>query len=1263
MNKSYKTLWSVALGAWVAVPETKKARGKKSKAGLNRGLTRAGVGGVAIALTLSSIPQAAHTACVVRSGGQLVATSKGDICVHNGDINIIIDGKTATQNPATGIIANSNESEIRIEGAGNVKISTGTLDSTTPSSNGISANSGSLVDIAGHLEINAAGKGVEALNSSKIQVNSASIELVGNNSFQPAITINSNSSFESKQGVIINDRNTNNVFFAGAVAIDVAGGGTLNVGGGLEVNSRPVAMQVTGNKSTVNMGSGKFSVSRDAAAALIVSSGGLIYSKGELFIEGSGLNNKGVIVGTDGAMKVDGHLGITLHGEGAQVSGDLEINTASINLTGGTKNSAGLRTIQNGSITSKGDVSIKLEPINGASAANIYGILAQTGSTIEINGNYSSVTSGSGISANNKNTKVYVGSGDITVFSTNTSALRVDDEANISSSGGVALVGTAAGAINGIYATNKGTINIDGLVKTEVTGKGIWSTGDQTSVKIGSLEVVGKNDAGVLAESGSQIVVDNFVKVTTQGPAAVGVHSTGVGSTNKNSSIIQFSGSGSVSTQGVGSDAVRVGSGGRFIAGDVDLRTSGELASGLTVSKLSGMATTNNPDVELESAIIRTSGENADGLQIGALSTAGVMGYVKVGSSLDIETTGLANTRGSAPCRVGAAICVAGDGSYLDGSTMNGNSRVISSGYALQMDTGINVKVELNKTFLSTTGDFSVIEVHGTQHGSINGQAGFTQLKLENSLAEAGSSGLLMNVEGNASLNFHAANTSLVGNVLAASGNELEMRLFNNSNLTGYIEGAKKISFDSSSGWKVTGNSLVQDEINNAGVIEFSTPNSSASGSFKTITVKNYVGQNGWLNINTYLGGDLSPTDKLIIDGGSATGQTTLHVANYDGLGALTIDKGIPVVEVINGATTGLDAFYLNGGVVPGGAYDYTLERNADNGWYLVSKMRSDDPRPVIRPELSLYSVVPSLAVLQGAAVLDTFHERRGGAQGVRNNMPPEGPLWIRMVRHQGTRKSRSVQSIEGNNFKHYTNGVQIGFDLLHKHKFEGWTNDAGLFLAYADSNADVKYVDGSKAGSNDLNGRSVGAYWSGYLDNGAYVDLVGMYTNHTLRSNSMRMLNLSTKGQSTALSIEGGIPFSVNEYWVVEPQVQLRMQRGHLDGTDDKAGIVDFGRIDSLQSRLGVRVAHRSDNGTYWGRLDWLQEMKGKSSTSLSAMSGQHTVSSPSSLHGAALAFSAGIDKQVKPNIYVYGSGGYQHRFRGRGNGYSVSAGIKIEW
>ena len=56
--------------------------------------------------------------------------------------------------------------------------------------------------------------------------------------------------------------------------------------------------------------------------------------------------------------------------------------------------------------------------------------------------------------------------------------------------------------------------------------------------------------------------------------------------------------------------------------------------------------------------------------------------------------------------------------------------------------------------------------------------------------------------------------------------------------------------------------------------------------------------------INTFLGGDGSPSDRLVINGGAATGNTSVHVTNVGGPGAETTGNGIQVVSAINGATT-----------------------------------------------------------------------------------------------------------------------------------------------------------------------------------------------------------------------------------------------------------------------------------------------------------------------------------------------------------------------
>ncbi len=65
--------------------------------------------------------------------------------------------------------------------------------------------------------------------------------------------------------------------------------------------------------------------------------------------------------------------------------------------------------------------------------------------------------------------------------------------------------------------------------------------------------------------------------------------------------------------------------------------------------------------------------------------------------------------------------------------------------------------------------------------------------------------------------------------------------------------------------------------VNNAGVINLTNDQPSSGNSLHdTFTIRgNYMGQNGKLWLHSYLGGDDSPSDKLIIDGGGAAAPQT----------------------------------------------------------------------------------------------------------------------------------------------------------------------------------------------------------------------------------------------------------------------------------------------------------------------------------------------------------------------------------------------------
>ena len=69
---------------------------------------------------------------------------------------------------------------------------------------------------------------------------------------------------------------------------------------------------------------------------------------------------------------------------------------------------------------------------------------------------------------------------------------------------------------------------------------------------------------------------------------------------------------------------------------------------------------------------------------------------------------------------------------------------------------------------------------------------------------------------------------------------------------------------------------------------------------------------------NTVMTGDNAPSDKLVIDGGAATGSTGLRVVNRGGLGAPTLADGILVVQAVNGGTTADHAFSLTQAVEAG---------------------------------------------------------------------------------------------------------------------------------------------------------------------------------------------------------------------------------------------------------------------------------------------------------------------------------------------------------
>ena len=196
----------------------------------------------------------------------------------------------------------------------------------------------------------------------------------------------------------------------------------------------------------------------------------------------------------------------------------------------------------------------------------------------------------------------------------------------------------------------------------------------------------------------------------------------------------------------------------------------------------------------------------------------------------------------------------------------------------------------------------------------------------------------------------------------------------------------------------LNGFSQTVPSVTNAGLVNMGT--GTAPGTLLTTT--NYVGAGGTIAMNTFLGGDGSPSDKLVINGGTASGNSFLRITNAGGPGAITTGNGILVVDATNG-TTAPGAFALAGPVVAG-PFEYKLFRGAPDpvadSWFLRSTIDCAAPGatsppcppagsgaapPNFRIETSLYAAIPSLALLYGRNLLDTLHERVGEKEDQRS--------------------------------------------------------------------------------------------------------------------------------------------------------------------------------------------------------------------------------------------------------------------------------------
>ncbi|ELJ1507725.1 autotransporter adhesin Ag43 [Escherichia coli] len=482
----------------------------------------------------------------------------------------------------------------------------------------------------------------------------------------------------------------------------------------------------------------------------------------------------------------------------------------------------------------------------------------------------------------------------------------------------------------------------------------------------------------------------------------------------------------------------------------------------------------------------------------------------------------------------------------------------------------------------------------------------------------------------------------------------------------------------------LNGDVVSTGDIVNAGEIRFdnqTTPNAALSRAvaksnspvtFHKLTTTNLTGQGGTINMRVRLDGS-NASDQLVINGGQATGKTWLAFTNVgnSNLGVATTGQGIRVVDAQNGATTEEGAFALSR-PLQAGAFNYTLNRDSDEDWYL----RSEN---AYRAEVPLYTSMLTQA-MDYDRILAGSRSHQTGVNGENNS--------VRL-------------SIQGGHLSHDNNGgiargatpessgsygfVRLEGDLLRT-EVAGMSLTTGVYGAAGHSSVDVKDDDGSRAGTVRDDAGSLGGYLNlVHTSSGLWADIVAQGTRHSMKASSDNN-DFRARGWGWLGSLETGLPFSITDNLMLEPQLQYTWQGLSLDDGQDNAGYVKFGHGSAQHVRAGFRLGSHNDmtfgEGTssrdalrdsakhsvselpvnWWVQPSVIRTFSSRGDMRVGTSTAGSGMTFSPSQNGTSLDLQAGLEARVRENITLGVQAGYAHSVSGSSaEGYNGQATLNV--
>ena len=280
-------------------------------------------------------------------------------------------------------------------------------------------------------------------------------------------------------------------------------------------------------------------------------------------------------------------------------------------------------------------------------------------------------------------------------------------------------------------------------------------------------------------------------------------------------------------------------------------------------------------------------------------------------------------------------------------------------------------------------------------------------------------------------------------------------------------------------------------------------------GDYGTLNIENLNGT-GIFNIST----DLSANQSDTINVQNGDGEFGLWINDY------SMDEAPDKYKIIDESTVAHENFYLIGGAVDVGAYQYKLVQEG-NDWYLENTEKLNDTTYIAK---NTYSTLSSLFYAHLSPVYSRIFEKHKKDRHA-------GGLWTKAI---GRRIEQNFK--DGTSSQTDVYGGNIGFDheVLQDDDYQV---RLGVYTSYSHSKQEYNHL-----GKAEGNTQSYGVYSSLTTKENWFVDVLGAYFTHRQSVNSYTPAGdlvtgkYDTYGWQTTLT--AGKRFEFDNDWYLEPHV-----------------------------------------------------------------------------------------------------------------------------